>query len=137
VAEDIRFAHAALDWFVRGTACSLYISVSRHLFKFLYRFTFGVWRLAFTSYSSSSSSSSSIWVAVPFHAIARLQRLEGSRFTPLQVLAVRPEETNPELPDGVASRRLPGTSPTLGSTHPPEQRDNLEDEDDDEYEDDY
>jgi hypothetical protein len=55
----------------------------------------------------------------------------------LQVLAVRPEETNPELPDGVASRRLSGTSPTLGSTHPPEQRDNLEDEDDDEYEDDY
>jgi hypothetical protein len=51
VAEDIRFAHAALDWFVRGTARSLYISVSCHLFKFLYGSAFtvhrspvGVWR---------------------------------------------------------------------------------------------
>ena len=39
------------------------------------------------------------------------QRLEGSRFTPLQVLAERAEETNPELPDSAASRRLPRASP--------------------------
>jgi hypothetical protein len=107
----------------------------------VYRLAFGVWRLAFGVWRSHRTRPRRRprprKVPVPFHAIARLQRLEGSRFTPLQVLAVRPEETNPELPDGVASRRLPGTSPTLGSTHPPEQRDNLEDEDDDEYEDDY
>jgi hypothetical protein len=84
------------------------------------RLAFGVWR------SACSSSSSKPW---PCRCGVRCaQRLEGSRFTPLQVLAVRAEETNPELPDVVTSRRLPGTSPAFGLTHAPQQLHTLEDE---------
>jgi hypothetical protein len=71
---------------------------------------FRVHRLAFGVRRSAYSSSFSIWFAVRFDAIACPQRLEGSRFAPLKVLAERAEETNPELLDNAASRRLPGTS---------------------------
>jgi hypothetical protein len=76
----------------------------------VHRLAFGVWRLAFGVWRLAYSSSFSIWLAVRFDAIACPQRLEGSRFTPLQVLTERAEETNPELLDNAASRRLLGTS---------------------------
>jgi hypothetical protein len=115
VAEDIRFAHAALDKLpvgnvVGGISCH---STYRQDALFSSSFTvsrspFGVWRSAFGVRRSAYSYS--IWLAVRFDAIACPQRLEGSRFAPLQVLAERAEETNPELLDNAASRRLPGTS---------------------------
>jgi hypothetical protein len=89
------------------------------------RSAFGVWRLAFhivlvvvlpTSPRRLKlrKAMSGKLSSKPWHCpcdVRFAQRLEGSRFTPLQVLAERAEETNPELPDSAASRRLPRTSP--------------------------
>jgi hypothetical protein len=93
--------------------CSLTLHIGE-LPPFQVPLPFTVWRSAFGVHIVLVLVLVLDLVPIPFHAISRLQRLEGSRFAPWQVLIVRLEGTNPELPDDVASERQPGTAPAFG-----------------------